>query len=160
MTKHGNSGVKPTWTVCAQTHTNMSLPPSPECLPNHSALDSTAPNRNPPLAGRPFWITALSSSSFLDHSTQRLFVPAPNQPGKHCQLSTPMHLDFSVANYDLNGTQPCIPNLVIPANAVPFQPMPNGTSLRVNRTHTPPILNPPPSVPLSSFLDYLDTLPV
>jgi hypothetical protein len=98
--------------------------------------------------------------TFLEHSSQRLFVPIKNEPQTFYQLSTQNRLDFNLANYDTQGTKRWISRVNLPKEAVPVQPSANGSIQRVNRPQTPTKL--PQTVPTrpTTFREHMDHLPI
>jgi hypothetical protein len=67
----------------------------------------------------PRWNTVFS------HSTQRLYLPSPTEPGRYHQFSTSTRLDFSMAKFDLINPQTrAIP---LPEDAVPAKTHSDGS---------------------------------
>jgi hypothetical protein len=99
--------------------------------------------------------------SFVQHSTQRLFVPYPHVPDSCRQLSTATRLDFGLVSYSLSG--PPIQALAhnLPMDVVPAEPTTgDGHCIRTNRFSTPTLLSPEATAPPAcDFLAHLATLP-
>jgi hypothetical protein len=98
--------------------------------------------------------------SYIQHSTQWLYVPHSIATSTYRRLTTATRLDFGLALYPEPASPIIIPAADLPDDAVPAQPAYDGTGYRLNRFSTPDILgSPTPDPPAPSFLDYLHTLP-
>jgi hypothetical protein len=94
-------------------------------------------------------------NSYLEHSTQRLFLPAPNEPGIYQKLQTKTQLQFSLASYHLVARPSTLLEHSIPSDEVPVEISRTGPHLRINHTNTPVKQQIIPVPPITTFREYM-----
>jgi hypothetical protein len=97
--------------------------------------------------------------AFFTHSSPRLFLQLPHRPHQHRQVSISIRLEFSLASFDLRGSQLCIPAHALPKDAASVQPTSSGSFQRVNRPSTPNMLPHDQRPTITSFGEHVDSSP-